>query len=218
MSLELDWSSLLSTSMSPWFDYRPRTRIPLGSTRSLNIWALTRYAAPSGLPLSALVHWSVSPFFSSFWVLPPSAFSRLGVSYAFISGYASFLGCFAGISFAFSSNLFLESFFGVGSRTLFSFISVPGSFFWFGPGPSYSGCFGLGPYPWLLDLTTMCGGIYSLIFSVSNSRIFDLPLLVFWDELRYHPSTAAWSAYPTIQGGLMWWSVRLGYRIKIDSH
>ena len=40
-------------------------------------------------------------------------------------------------------------------------------------------------------------------FIVSNSRILDPPFLVFWDELRYHPSTAVWSAYTTIEGGLV---------------
>ena len=40
-------------------------------------------------------------------------------------------------------------------------------------------------------------------FVVSDSRIFDPPFLVFWDELCYQPPTAVWSAYTTIQGGLM---------------
>ena len=75
--------------------------------------------------------------------------------------------------------------------------------------------------PWRLvstaRLNTWCGGIYSLIslFWIASSST---PLfLVFWDELRYHLSTAVWSAYTIIQGGLMWWSVLLGYRIKMDT-
>ena len=44
--------------------------------------------------------------------------------------------------------------------------------------------------------------IASFLF-VSNSRVFDNLFLVFWDELFHHPSTILWSAYTTVQGGLM---------------
>ena len=40
-------------------------------------------------------------------------------------------------------------------------------------------------------------------FVVSNSRMLDTPLPGLWDELRYHLSTAEWSACTTIQSRLV---------------
>ena len=63
------------------------------------------------------------------------------------------------------------------------------------------------------SLNTRCGGIYSLI-SLFRIAASSTPLLVFWDELCYHPPTAVWSAYTTIQGGLMWCGVyQVGYTV-----
>ena len=53
----------------------------------------------------------------------------------------------------------------------FDFIPVPDCFCCLGLGHFFNNCFGLWPYAWLLDLTTRCGGIYSLIsmFGVAAS-------------------------------------------------
>ena len=48
-----------------------------------------------------------------------------------------------------------------------------------------------------------CGEVYSLISLFRTAAYSNLPSRSFSDELRYPPSTNVWSAYTTIQGGLM---------------
>ena len=88
-----------------------------------------------------LLHWFWSPLLPSFLGYAPFFCICLGIYYAFISGFASFLGTCVGISrlqFGFywdPSALVLVP--------LFAFISVPDCFFCLGLGPFFNGCFGL---------------------------------------------------------------------------
>ena len=72
-------------------------------------------------------------------------------------------------------------------------LSVSLSFSWFSLGPAFQ----------RLQPQYEVWGNLQPHFIVSDSRIFDPPFLVFWDELCYHPPTTVWSAYTTIQAGLM---------------